>query len=131
MFAEIEVATWSRAELVDITARIQDTISQKGGARDCVVVVFVPHTTAGVTIYENSDPDVVRDFLHQLEKMAPWDNGYRHLEGNSAAHIKTSLVGSSVVVPVSGGRLALGAWQAVFFCEFDGPRRRTAYVSTL
>ena len=92
-------------------------------------MVFVPHTTAGVTINENADPDVMADVGNALERMVPWRAGYRHSEGNSAAHVKAGLVGSSVLVPVDGGRLALGTWQAVYFCEFDGPRTRRVWVT--
>jgi secondary thiamine-phosphate synthase enzyme len=92
-------------------------------------VVFVPHTTAAVTINEAADPDVMADVLASLDRLAPWQGPYRHAEGNSAAHLKSIMVGSSVRVPVSGGQLALGTWQGVFFMEFDGPRRRMARVA--
>ena len=92
--------------------------------------MFVPHTTAGVTINENADPDVVRDLTTALDRLVPWRGDYRHGEGNSAAHIKASLMGSSVRVLVSAGRLQLGTWQGVFFCEFDGPRQRTVWIGT-
>ena len=96
--------------------------------RDGTVTVFVPHTTCGVTINENSDPDVVADMLAALGRLVPWQAGYRHAEGNSAAHVKASLMGSSAVVPVAGSRLQLGTWQAVYLCEFDGPRVREVWV---
>ena len=98
------------------------------GMQDGVVTVFVPHTTAGVTINENADPDVVADITTSLDGLVPWSAGYRHSEGNSAAHVKASLMGSSVQVVVSEGRLALGTWQSVYFCEFDGPRHRKVWV---
>ena len=92
-------------------------------------MVFVPHTTAGVTINENADPSVMNDLRMELNKVVPFEDGYTHLEGNSAAHLKSSMVGCSCMVPVEGGRLALGTWQGVYFCEFDGPRTRKVWVT--
>ena len=123
----ISVTTRSRTELVDITAQVQNAI-REAGFRDGVCMVYVPHTTAAVTINENADPTVKGDILKVLNKVIPWDDGYRHLEGNSAAHIKSTLVGASELVAVEGGKLQLGTWQGVFFCEFDGPRRRKVQV---
>jgi len=114
--------------MVDITDRVQDVVSRSGIAEG-FCCVFVPHTTAAVTINENADPDVRVDILKGLDSAVPLNAGYRHGEGNSAAHIKASLVGSSELVLVEGGRLVLGSWQSVFFCEFDGPRRRQVWVS--
>src|SRR5512146_2549814 len=100
------------------------------GLKDGVVTVFVPHTTAAVTINENADPDVVHDVLLALDRAVPHDMaGFRHSEGNSAAHTKSSLVGCSISIPVSGGRMQLGTWQGIYFCEFDGPRRREFLVT--
>jgi secondary thiamine-phosphate synthase enzyme len=99
------------------------------GLRDGVVTVFAPHTTAGLTINEHADPDVAADLAAALDRMVPWDAGYEHAEGNAAAHVKASLVGSSVRVLVAGGRLRLGTWQGIFFCEFDGPREREVWVA--
>ncbi len=122
------IQTRSGFEMVDITDRVQDVVSRSGIAEG-FCCVFVPHTTAAVTINENADPDVRVDILKGLDSAVPLNAGYRHGEGNSAAHIKASLVGSSELVLVEGGRLVLGTWQSVFFCEFDGPRRRQVWVS--
>lgn len=124
----LEVETNTRQEMVRITRLLARTV-QDAGWKNGVVTVFVPHTTAGVTINENADPDVVRDLLYTLERLVPTDDpNYRHVEGNSAAHVKASLVGFSQTVIVRDGRLALGTWQDVIFCEFDGPRRRQVYL---
>jgi len=125
----IEVRTRGRDELVDITAQVAAAV-RAAGVNDGHVTVYVPHTTAGVTINENADPDVPRDVLAALDAAVPWQQGfYRHTEGNSAAHVKSSMVGCSAVVPIAGGRMTLGTWQAVFFCEFDGPRSRHAIIT--
>jgi len=127
----LEVRTSARSEMVDITSRIAEA-ARAMGAADGAVLAYVPHTTAGITINENADPDVVHDILLALDRCVPWRlDGYRHVEGNSAAHVKASLVGSSALVPLRNGRLALGTWQAVFLCEFDGPRTRRVFVSLL
>ncbi|MDR2532683.1 MAG: secondary thiamine-phosphate synthase enzyme YjbQ [Oscillospiraceae bacterium] len=102
-----------------------------GGVKDGLCVVFCPHTTAGITINENADPDVVQDMLLGLDKAYPDRKEFRHMEGNSAAHLKASAVGSSVNIIISDGRLLLGTWQGVYFCEFDGPRNRTFYVKII
>ena len=117
------IRTLQHGQFLDITDKIQSCVDEMK-LQDGLVTVFVPHTTAGVTINENADPDVVADILKALEDAVPWQAGYRHLEGNAAAHVKASLMGSSVQVIVEGGRLQLGTWQSVFFCEFDGPRSR-------
>lgn len=127
MPAIVSVKTGSRAEMVDITSMVQIEVS-KSGVTDGNCVVFVPHTTAAVTINEGADPDVCRDIIDKLNQMVPPDAGYRHSEGNSDSHIKASLVGSSVNVLVEGGKLVLGTWQKIFFCEFDGPRSRKVFV---
>ena len=124
---DIAVRTRSRTELVDITAEVQSAI-RGAGIRDGLCMVFVPHTTAAVTINENADPTVKDDILKVINKVIPWDDGYRHLEGNSAAHIKSTLVGASELVAIAGGKLQLGTWQGIFFCEFDGPRRRKVHL---
>ncbi len=127
----LEVATHAAQELVEITGEVRDAL-RKAGARDGVVVVYVPHTTAGVTIQENADPDVKADFLLALENAVPARparGSYRHAEGNSDAHVKTSLVGTSATIVVEGGAPVLGTWQGVFLCEFDGPRRRTVHLA--
>lgn len=127
MAYELRVPTHKRCEMVEITADVLTAIRELG-VEDGGVVVFVPHTTAGVTIQENADPDVVRDMLMELEKMVPFEDGYRHGEGNSAAHIKTSLFGSSIHLIVENGRPLFGTWQGVYLCEFDGPRSRKVWV---
>ena len=118
-----EVKTRSRTELIDITSRVQD-LASRCELPSGLCCVYVPHTTAGVTINENADPSVCRDILSELNRVIPFDGNYTHSEGNSAAHIKASLVGSSVTIPVESSRLVLGTWQGVYFCEFDGPRSR-------
>ena len=124
---DLSVRTKSRTEMLDITAEVQRVVAS-AGAGSGVCVVFVPHTTAGVTINENADPSVQRDIIAELNKVIPFEDDYAHSEGNSAAHIKASLMGSSVSVPIEDGRLQLGTWQGIFFCEFDGPRRRRVWV---
>ena len=125
----ITVRTHGRDEMVDITSQVAAALAESGVA-DGQVTVYVPHTTAGVTINENADPDVPHDVLAALDAAVPWRQGfYRHCEGNSAAHVKSSMVGCSAVVPVTGGQMILGTWQAVFFCEFDGPRTRRAVIT--
>ena len=124
---DIQVKTHSRTQLVDITGEVQAAV-RKAGIRDGLCMIFVPHTTAAVTINENADPTVKDDILKVINKVIPWDDGYRHLEGNSAAHIKSTLVGASELVAVAGGKLQLGTWQGIFFCEFDGPRRRKVHL---
>ncbi len=122
------VKTRSRSEMVEITAEVRRIVADSG-LSDGRVVVYVPHTTAGITINENADPDVVHDFLKQLDEMAPWDQPfYRHAEGNSAAHVKASMMGSSVTVLIDAGRPVLGRWQGIWFCEFGGPRTREVLV---
>lgn len=124
-----DVKTHSRSEMIDITDHVRRAVSQ-AGVSDGTATVYIPHTTAGVTINENADPDVVHDVLAALDEAVPWrQDFYQHGEGNSAAHVKSSLVGCSALVPVADGKLVLGTWQAVFFCEFDGPRTRRAIVS--
>jgi secondary thiamine-phosphate synthase enzyme len=122
--------THQRTEFLPITQAVQEAVTASG-LREGICLVFVPHTTAAVTINENADPDVTRDLAREIDKIVPWDDGYRHAEGNSAAHLKSSLFGSSVSVPVSEGRLALGTWQGIYLCEFDGPRRRSFSVQAI
>jgi secondary thiamine-phosphate synthase enzyme len=125
------VRTRSRTEFVEITAEVRSAIRDAGLAAGAVVV-YSPHTTAGITIQENADPDVVHDLLLWLNERIPRDHpGFRHGEGNSDSHLKTSLVGPSVIIPVEDGDLTLGTWQGVYFCEFDGPRSRTVLVQIL
>ncbi len=120
--------TRGKADFVDITGLVADVVGESDVA-DGIVHVFVPHTTAGITINENADPDVVRDMKVALDRIVPDRGDYRHAEGNSPAHVKASLMGSSVMVPISGGRLILGTWQGIYLCEFDGPRTRRVRVS--
>lgn len=127
---ELEVSTTSRTGSYDLTAKVQQVV-QESGVTEGLCVVYVPHTTAGVTINEDADPDVMRDVIATLDRLVPFDGPYRHTEGNSAAHIKASLVGSSQTVLIENGRLALGRWQGVFLCEFDGPRRRRVWVEVV
>ncbi len=127
----IEVQTEQRDQFVEITREVQQFVNRVH-AGDGVVVVYVPHTTAGVTINENADPDVVHDMLLTLDRLVPRNaQGYRHGEGNSDSHVKASMMGSSCQVPVQVGRLALGTWQGVYLCEFDGPRLRKVHLQWL
>ncbi|MBM3148365.1 MAG: YjbQ family protein [Actinobacteria bacterium] len=126
----LSVPTGRRVELLDVTGQIAAALADEGLRRGAALV-FVPHTTAGVTINENADPSVRRDLETTLARMAPPDLPYTHLEGNADAHVKASLMGSSVAVPVEDGRLQLGTWQGIFFAEFDGPRRRSLWVQFL
>ena len=123
-----DIPTHTRDQFVNITAQVQQAV-QKLGIADGIVTVFVPHTTCGLTINENADPDVVADMLKQLDLMVPHSQPfYKHAEGNSAAHLKTSLIGNSVQVPVVCGHIELGMWQGIYLCEFDGPRSRCVWV---
>ena len=126
----VTVRSSLHAELINVTERVERVVSQSGVVSG-LCSVYVPHTTAGVLVNENADPDILFDFLTTLERLVPWDNGYRHAEGNAAAHIKSTLVGTSQTVPVRGGRLALGRWQGIYFAEFDGPRERLLEVTVL
>lgn len=125
------VATTSRQQFVDITARVREVL--RSGHRSAVgaVLVYCPHTTAGITINENADPDVATDLLAWLTRAVPCEGDWRHCEGNSDAHMKASLVGSSALVPVEDGELVLGRWQGIYLAEFDGPRNREVFVRTL
>jgi secondary thiamine-phosphate synthase enzyme len=129
---EIRIRTDRRTQLLDITGEIQAALRDTGDAS--AALVFVPHTTAGVTINEHADPAVARDFEAALERMVGDDWGWQHIEEgeeNAPSHIRASLMGPQVIIPLSEGRLALGTWQGIFFCECDGPRERSVYVSTL
>lgn len=124
---QFAVRTNTRAEMIDITDRVR-ILLKESRIKSGVCHVFVPHTTAAVTINENADPDVPRDILTELEKIIPFNDHYRHVEGNSAAHIKASILGASETVFIENGELVLGTWQSIFFCEFDGPRSRRVIV---
>jgi secondary thiamine-phosphate synthase enzyme len=123
----VNVKTDSRIDMVDITSSIQKEIS-KSGVKEGVCIIYVPHTTAGITINEGADPAVCEDIMAKLNELVPPNAGYRHGEGNADSHIKASLIGSSVSVMVENGGLVLGTWQKIFFCEFDGPRSRRVYL---
>jgi secondary thiamine-phosphate synthase enzyme len=130
MIRQLRVKTNSRTELVDITLPLQRLVAESG-VRSGICYLYVPHTTSAVTINENSDPNVGRDILKELNKVIPFDDDYGHSEGNSDAHIKSSIIGVSKTLLVEEGRLVLGTWQAVFFCEFDGPRQRSLMVKVV
>lgn len=127
---ELTIQTDEHCQFLNIDRQVQ-RIVEESGVVDGVCTVFVPHTTAGVTINENADPDVVRDMKTVLDRVVPWEGGYTHEEGNTAAHVKASMMGSSVHVLVHNGRLQFGTWQSIFFCEFDGPRTRKVWVQIL
>lgn len=124
---EYSVATNSRTEVIKIDHLIEKAV-EESGVKEGICCVFVPHTTAGVTINENTDPNVKVDLLRELNKVIPFSDNYAHVEGNSAAHIKSSLIGCSLSIIVEGGKPKLGTWQSVFFCEFDGPRKRKVWI---
>ena len=126
----ISVRTRQRTDFVNIDDLVQRVISQSG-VKNGICQLFVPHTTAGITINENADPDVVTDITGALDKLVPWSAGYAHAEGNSAAHIKSSMMGFSQMVPIRDGSLAFGTWQSLYFCEFDGPRNREVWVQII
>jgi secondary thiamine-phosphate synthase enzyme len=130
LITRLKVTTRARVEFQDITSQVQEAISSSG-IEDGACYVFVPHTTAGITINEHADPSVVMDISEQLSRMIPQRGDYRHLEGNAPAHIKASVVGNSQTLLIEGGRLLLGTWQGLFFCEFDGPRQRTVVVKLI
>lgn len=123
----LTIQTQSREELIDITSKVKETIDSSG-IRNGMCFVYVPHTTAGVTINENADPSVKADILMAFRNIVPDSLSYTHAEGNSPAHVKATLVGSSIALIIENGSPALGTWQGVFFCEFDGPRKRRAYI---
>ena len=126
----LTVKTSARFEMIDITGRVAAVV-RESGIKQGICHAFVPHTTAAVTINENADPDVPRDILAAIDRIVPLSEGYRHAEGNSAAHIKASLFGASEIVMIDGGALVLGTWQSLFLCEFDGPRTRNVLVKVI
>jgi secondary thiamine-phosphate synthase enzyme len=130
MIQTFEVRTSTQTEFIDITRSVQEAVG-KTGIESGICIIFIPHTTAGVTINENADPSVVHDAVMELNKIVPFKDQYHHREGNSPAHIKASLVGCSETVFVESGALVLGTWQGIFFCEFDGPRNRKVYVKVI
>ncbi|NLG33700.1 MAG: YjbQ family protein [Syntrophomonadaceae bacterium] len=128
MIHEINLRSSKRDEMMDITGQVQRIVTQEA-VLEGLAVVYAAHTTAGITINENADPDVTKDLLRRLDEICPWDMAAdRHGEGNSAAHLKASMVGTSQTLIIRNGRLLLGTWQGIYFCEFDGPRSRTCYV---
>jgi secondary thiamine-phosphate synthase enzyme len=127
---EITVRTHNRTELVDITAQVVKAIKENQ-LKEGLAILFVPHTTAGITINENADPSVQEDLLSELNRLIPLTGSYKHLEGNTAAHVKSTLVGSAQIVLVAEGRLQLGTWQGIYFCEFDGPRTRKVRIKLI
>jgi secondary thiamine-phosphate synthase enzyme len=130
MFESFQVKTSAKTDFIDVTRLVQEAI-QKIGVKEGICFIFVPHTTAAITINENADPSVSRDIIMEINKIVPFQDRYQHLEGNSPAHIKASLLGPSQIVFVESGKLALGTWQGIFFCEFDGPRSRKVYVKVV
>jgi secondary thiamine-phosphate synthase enzyme len=126
----LQISSRSRNEFIDLTAMLREALAEHGW-KDGALLVFNPHTTAGLTINEGADPDVRRDVLAALARLIPERGDYRHAEGNSDAHLKASLMGSSLTIPVVNGQLGLGTWQSIYFCEFDGPRNRKVNLSFL
>ncbi len=126
----IRVKSSRQVEMIDITAAVRAAVRPLGVA-DGVIHLYVPHTTAAVTINENADPDVACDLMMEINKIVPFEDGYRHMEGNSAAHLKSSLFGVSELVPLENGQPVLGTWQGIYFCEFDGPRQRKLHITVI
>jgi len=127
---QMNVPTSSRVDMVDITAEVRDAIA-RSGISSGICVLFVPHTTAGITINENADPSVQADMMKETSKIVPFQDGYRHMEGNSAAHLKSSLYSPSLTLIIEKGKPVLGTWQGIYFCEFDGPRQRRLFVKVV
>ena len=130
MLKELSVKTSGHTQMLDITHEVQAVVAECG-VQEGLCVVFVPHTTAAVTINENADPDVQTDFMKEIGKIVPWEDGYRHMEGNSAAHLKASMMGFSETIIIHEGRLLLGMWQGVYFLEYDGARNRKVFVKVV
>lgn len=130
MLTQIRIATRRKNDWIQVTAEVREAI-RASGISEGLCVVFCPHTTAGITVNENADPDVVRDLTAAMDRAFPDHPGFRHVEGNSAAHAKAMATGSSVTLPVAGGQPMLGTWQGIWFCEFDGPRQRTLQIKVI
>ena len=130
MISKFQVGTAERACMIDVTSRVRRAV-QESGVREGICHVYIPHTTAGVLVNEGADPAVALDLVAHLDRAVPWGAAYQHREGNSASHIKAALVGTSATVFVENGNLALGTWQAIFLCEFDGPRQREVWVKVV
>ena len=127
---ELPVRTTSHTQMIDITRQVQQAVSESG-VIDGICIIFIPHTTAAVTINENADPDVQTDFMKEINKIVPWEDGYLHMEGNAAAHLKASMMGFSETVIIKDGRLVLGTWQGIYFLEYDGARNRKVIVKVM
>lgn len=127
---EIEINTTDQVQFIDITQKIREALDEKE-IKNGICTVFVPHTTAAVTINENADPDVSTDMIKEINKIVPFSDNYRHFEGNSAAHLKSSIIGVSETVIIEDGDLKLGRWQGIYFCEFDGPRKRKIWIKII
>ena len=127
---ELPVRTTSHTQMIDMTRQVQQTVSESG-VIDGICIIFIPHTTAAVTINENADPDVQTDFMKEINKIVPWEDGYLHMEGNAAAHLKASMMGFSETVIIKDGRLVLGTWQGIYFLEYDGARNRKVIVKVM
>lgn len=130
MILRVQVSSRNRSELIDITEKIRELV-RKNKVQDGLCFLYVPHTTAGILINENADPSVALDILTDLDRLIPWNSHYQHHEGNAAAHIKSSIIGSSETVFIEAGELALGTWQGIYLAEFDGPRQRNVWVKFL
>jgi len=130
MVKQIDIATRKQTEFTNVTSQIQNIVSQSG-IKEGICYIYMPHPTAAVTINEDADPNVVKDITNELDKIVPYQDGYLHSEGNSAAHIKASIIGPSETVLIENGQLMLGTWQGIFFCEFDGPRQRRMFVKVV
>lgn len=129
-YETLSVRSSEKTQFIDVTSKVQDVVRSQS-VTDGACLVYVPHTTAGVTINEAADPSVQEDIVKELNSIVPFTDNYAHAEGNSAAHIKASIIGASVTIPIRGGRLALGTWQGIYLAEFDGPRTRSVYVQLL
>jgi len=128
--SQFTVRTTTHTQMLDITAQVRRAVADSG-VQNGLCVVYIPHTTAAVTVNENADPDVQTDFMKEINKIVPWEDGYYHAEGNSAAHLKASMMGFSETLIVDGGKLLLGTWQGIYFLEYDGPRTRKVHVKVM
>ena len=127
---QIPVNSQNLTEMIDISSEVKKIVNEKG-IQEGACLIYCPHTTAGLTINENADPDVKKDMVKEINKIVPFDDSYQHFEGNSAAHIKATFTGFHLIIPIHKGQLTLGTWQGIYFCEYDGPRSRTVHVSIL
>ena len=127
---KLNISTSKHTQMIEITDLVQKAVTESG-VKYGICTVFIPHITAAVTINENADPDVVRDFTMEINKIVPWEDGYLHMEGNAAAHLKASMIGFSEQVIIEDGKLVLGTWQGIWFCEYDGPRSRKIYLKIM